>query len=370
MLTGRDLVVMDDSLIGEMCQALHCGYPLLSVVAAAFPTLRKEYIRSAHLFDFKRQINGEIDISEVLVRADGSKLMSGWYLGNSDAMECIARITGCDLEDSFCHDRYALQRLVRGPFNSNVVGPQVEKRMIGVPANLRHAMISLPHAYAPRLDAAIHLRTQFQSFEQSIGSDDGAAWTRAIQERDAWLNCTAPDCGKQLFQLIATRLQEELPSIRGLAVQVEKRRRKLLAEFQSGLDAAMRDTYSDRYASPSRSRETFAQQPQHPGLGNASDYTQYLRGQAVTMNGARARRLPGESSRSDASSETTMHNALTDEEEEKTVYIPGGADGKIYVYIASDNEAVKEAMAAYLKNHANIAVMRIQNNAGTYVFAR
>ena len=70
-----------------------------------------------------------------------------------------------------CHDRHALQRLIRGPFKQSLTDME-EKRIIGVPANLRHAIMTLPHVYAPRLDAAVHLRSQFQHFEQLIGPDD------------------------------------------------------------------------------------------------------------------------------------------------------------------------------------------------------
>ena len=95
-------------------------------------------------------------------------------MGFGNATKCIADVTGCDEDDYFCHDRYALKRLVRGPFYKGALADNEERRIVGVPANLKHAMINLPHAYSPRLDAAIHLRTQFDSFEQSIGSEDGS----------------------------------------------------------------------------------------------------------------------------------------------------------------------------------------------------
>jgi hypothetical protein len=39
----------------------------------------------------------------------------------------------------------------------------------------------------------------------------------------------------------------------------------------------------------------------------------------------------------------------------------GVDESKIYVYLASDNEIVKEAFANYFLNHANIRIMRIKN---------
>ena len=41
----------------------------------------------------------------------------------------------------------------------------------------------------------------------------------------------------------------------------------------------------------------------------------------------------------------------------------GEDSDKIYVYLSSDNEEVKEAMVAYLLNHENIHVMWVKNNA-------
>ena len=39
VFTGRDLLVIDDSLIGELCSVLQCGFPKYNGVAAAYPGL-------------------------------------------------------------------------------------------------------------------------------------------------------------------------------------------------------------------------------------------------------------------------------------------------------------------------------------------
>jgi hypothetical protein len=39
VFTGRDVLIIDDSLLGEMCSILNCGFPKLSEVAVAFPSL-------------------------------------------------------------------------------------------------------------------------------------------------------------------------------------------------------------------------------------------------------------------------------------------------------------------------------------------
>ena len=210
MLTGRDILIMDDSLIGEMCKLLRCGFPLLSEISAAYPHLRNEVILGAKTANFGEHLRGDVDYVETLVRADGSKLMSGWYSGFENATKCITRVTGCQDEDIFCHDRHALKRLVRGPFFATALAEDEERRVIGVPANLKHAMITLPHSYSPRLDAAIHIRTQFDGFEQSVGSDDGQMWVKAEKEVQAWLDCSSSECGKKLFAIMTGTLVDSL----------------------------------------------------------------------------------------------------------------------------------------------------------------
>lgn len=325
LLTGRDVLILDDSLIGEMCKVLQCGYPFYNDMKLINKKVREEGILGVNTWGFQRHFSGEDVISAPVIRADGSKLQSGWYVGNRDLMKCVAKLTNCDEEDVFCHDRHALQRLVRGPFKNSFTREE-ERRIVGVPKNLKHAMMILPHAYAPRLDCAIHLRAQFTQFEQSIGPDDGAYWLEAIKERDAWLTSTAMDSGQQLFKLIEQRIMEEMPLIRGRAKAVEKERRKLIAGIE---EYYHHHTY---------------------GLSNS------------TVQGKEAYSLVREKRR-----QLKHHHRNNDDDDEESVGLEYNGEDvdseKVFVYLASDNEMVKEAMAHYLRNHSNIAVMRIHNNA-------
>lgn len=92
-LTGRDIIIADDSLLGEMCNVLYCGFPHVSQVAAAFPSLVNQEkinrIRGAKAWDFRRHVSGESLLSDTLIRADGYKYMSGWYMGYNHTDECI-----------------------------------------------------------------------------------------------------------------------------------------------------------------------------------------------------------------------------------------------------------------------------------------
>jgi len=320
LFTGRDILVIDDSLIGELCSTLNCGYPLYSHMQAAFPQLlnvHPDKVKNVRVWDMMRYFNGEVALDEPLLMSIGSKLQSGWYLSFNFTKACAARLTGCAEEDVMCHDRHALQRLVRGPFKTAFTD-QEERRIIGVPFNLKHAIMTLPHAYAPRLDAAIHLRTQFEHFERLVGPED-SGWAAAMKQQNEWLTCeNSPECGKGLFQTIEAKIMEELPAIRGKA------------EAQRGAVAAAR--------------------------------ARWLR-QSGLAGGEEGRRLDtfseaigGGNSSSNSSSDSLLEARL-----EKEQYNEGG--DKIYVYLASDNAAVKEAFAKYLIGHANIAVMRVRNNA-------
>lgn len=325
LLTGRDILILDDSLIGEMCKVLQCGYPFYNDMKLINKRVREEEVTGAGAWDFQRHFSGENIITAPVVRADGSKLQSGWYASNGNLSKCIARLTNCQEEDVHCHDRHALQSLVRGPFR-NVFTRDEEKRIVGVPKNLKHAMMILPHAYAPRLDCAIHLRAQFSQFEQSIGPDDGQFWIDAIKERDAWLKSKEMDSGQQLFKLIEQRIMEEMPLIRGRAQAVEKQRRRLIE--------GIKEYYHH-----------------HQHAKNVSMHSGEKDKEVISL--MRRRRL-------------SRHHKKEDDDDEAAGLEYNGEDvddEKIFVYLASDNERVKEAMAHYLRNHSNIAVMRIHNNA-------
>ena len=73
--------------------------------------------------------------------------------------------------DVMCAERHAFQRLIRGPFKSALTQSE-EMRIHGVPDNFKHSILTLPHSYAPRLDVAIHLRTQFHHFESFANGSD------------------------------------------------------------------------------------------------------------------------------------------------------------------------------------------------------
>jgi hypothetical protein len=112
MFSSR-IILIDDiagSLISEICTVLHCGYPLYSEVANAFPALftekEKKIMKGAKAYDFNQYINGQIALNQMLLHAEGTVFKSGWYFSRDFAEKCVVSQTGCFNEDVDCHDRY------------------------------------------------------------------------------------------------------------------------------------------------------------------------------------------------------------------------------------------------------------------------
>ena len=200
--TGRDIVITDNSILGEMCQIIHCGFPFVSQVKLAFPDIitdsAMKSIEDVKSGDFQKYIEGSRTMPAKVVRGAGYMSKSDWWVYFNTTVHCVKRITGCDLGDIMCAERHAYQRLIRGPFKAGLSANE-EKRIHGVPDNLKHAILTLPHAYAPRLDAAVHLRAQFNHFEQQASIDD----PNYKQEVWDFLNGTE---SKTVFDVLEDRL--------------------------------------------------------------------------------------------------------------------------------------------------------------------
>mmetsp|Transcript_30722 Transcript_30722/g.51963 ORF Transcript_30722/g.51963 Transcript_30722/m.51963 type:complete len:558 (+) Transcript_30722:77-1750(+) len=211
-VTGRDIIITDHSIIGEMCQIVHCGFPFVSQVALAFPDIltpealgNPEDIKS---LDFQRYMEGSKPIDAKVVRAAGYQSKSDWWVWYNTTVHCVQRITGCDKGDVMCTERHAYQRLIRGPFISSLSEAE-ERRIHGVPDNLKHAILTLPHAFSPRLDAAVHLRAQFDHFEHQSDVND-PEYLKEVAEFLA-----SPDC-KNMFAMLldslVTLVEQQRPS--------------------------------------------------------------------------------------------------------------------------------------------------------------
>jgi hypothetical protein len=194
------------------------------------------YIHYIYIYVYIYVSAGEISFDQTLLHADGYMFKSGWYFGRESAQKCVVTVTACFNEDVDCQDRHAMQRLIRGPFKSFVADTE-EKRIIGVPTNLKHAILNLPHAFAPRLDAGIHLRCQFKHFEALTGAK-GTEAERAAgrKEEDDWLSSTDGDKGLQLFKLMEEKIMAQLPNIRKTANETNIAHKKKLRRRMNSIE--------------------------------------------------------------------------------------------------------------------------------------
>ncbi len=299
MFTGRDILIADGSVVGEMCRVIHCGFPMVSEMALAYPgILTEENINNAPSLkkgEMMTHMEGSRPQNDLVVRAGGYMPSGDWWVYFVQCVACVTKVTGCETGDITCAERHAFQHLIRGPFKESLEAAE-EARIHGVQKNVKHALLSLPHAYAPRFDVAIHLRTQFHSFENQLSSNS----SESKKEVNEWLN---GEEGKEVFRL----MEEELLN------QLKK-------------DHTHRDKASE-----------------HHGIISATSYD---------------RNAPNPPQVEKSLNGTTIKKRK--------------AGDPIYVYLAADNEDVKEAFAKKLEEkhevmHHEIKVMRIKTKGIIHV---
>jgi hypothetical protein len=211
--TGRDIIIYDNSIIGEMCKIIVCGFPFASEIALAFPQYFNQnqlnHVEEVKVNDMRKYMDGYKVIDSRIIRGSGYQAASDWWVYYNTTVHCVHKITGCDLGDVGCSDRHAYQRLIRGPFRSTLSSDE-ENRIAGVPHHLKHAILTLPHAYAPRLDAAIHVRAQFYGFE-SLNSINQTDYRKEVSD---WL--ISSECStvfdsleKKLIEFLLERIQSD-----------------------------------------------------------------------------------------------------------------------------------------------------------------
>ncbi len=163
------------------------------------------------------------------------------------------------------------------------------------------------------------------------GKDD-AIWNQYVQEVDEWLYSKDFNKGQALFKEIEGKIMAELSLILAERRSTERRRKLLVTHYvDSVVDAHRRLEHQAKATQAS----------QKPSFGAS---------------------LPPQRILSSAT-ETNFTQLKVDLEHEHEVY-HGAEDSsdRVYVYLAADNERVKEAFAAYLLNHTHISVMRVHTN--------
>ena len=98
---------VDNSLLGEVCKVILCGYPFLSTMSEAYPEYFTEEntnkVRGVKTFEFRDHLEGRKSLESPILRGDGYKYNSDWWSGVEGANECVQRLTGCkEIGDVAC----------------------------------------------------------------------------------------------------------------------------------------------------------------------------------------------------------------------------------------------------------------------------
>mmetsp|Transcript_1651 Transcript_1651/g.1730 ORF Transcript_1651/g.1730 Transcript_1651/m.1730 type:complete len:401 (+) Transcript_1651:74-1276(+) len=206
ILTGRDIVIHDRGLMGELCSVITCGFPFLSQMHAAHPdSFTDEQLKAGRVmkaYDMIREFKGEFEVNNDVAYPAGTVRKSDWWLWMNGTTECVQRITGCGWGDFECMEKYAFQSLIRGPFRSYLTARE-EERITGIPKHMRHGILTLPRSFAPRFEIAVHIRAQFHHFESQVAHND----TSYVEEVQTWLNSTQ---GVSVFDAFEEKIVEEL----------------------------------------------------------------------------------------------------------------------------------------------------------------
>jgi hypothetical protein len=309
-----------------MCKLIVCGFPHYSQAQAAYPALLPQATnikyKGAKVWDFSRHLWGEQIIEDRVLMAEGYKLMSGWYAEHNYSTWCIHKLTGCATGDTSCEDRHAFQKLIRGPFQpTHAMMAHWMDYLKGAPPNFKEAVLRLPHALAPRFDAAVHLRCQFKHFEYLVGPGD-ALWPQHEKEIMDFLHSSQVQQGLGLFEILTNEIIQQLKVTRDQLGQRRDRHRRNLRHHQDHHQVQFQRKLVDST---------------HPVFENINS----------TSNSSYLYDLIAENSifRGD--------ELLTDKNNNHPI--------RSYVYLASDNDIIKEAFASYLMSkHPEISVVRVK----------
>jgi hypothetical protein len=141
---------------------------------------------------------------------------------------------------------------------------------------------------------------------------------------DEWLNSTDVNKGKALFQEVSSKIMTELSAIVAQRRTTRRRRRLLVKAYY---DALIRK---------------HTKQLARPRLRRAQRRLGEVPAQEVQNNA------------------TTFLEQADAEHEAETYHGADDASDRIMVYLASDNERVKEAFAEFLMEHHNVSVARVR----------
>lgn len=170
MVSGRHLILHDNSAMGQWCRALNCTFPFTSEVASIYPDLKKiKSVSSYNKNDVAYNIRLNNSFSDTVVGYHGMDIFStDWYIhAGKHAMKCVEKITGCHSKLIGCVERFAFQQLFHGGFRRGVIPSTV----VGMLPSEVHQVLTAPYLSNPRFDASIHIRAQTKSLEHKAAKN-------------------------------------------------------------------------------------------------------------------------------------------------------------------------------------------------------
>ena len=206
--TGRS-VVIGENIMGEFCHHVGCaagGFPSKSDVMAQGLYHNDTPLEKVSRFDLQSHFEENARLRN-LTNLRGSTVTpaSEWWVWFAYLARCVSRLSRCLPGDVSCSERFALQRLVRGPFRDF---PEEDRhRLHGMPTTLLDRILTVPHAdFTPphRISAAFHIRREFPHFEFA------QTWNNVDHMRSVyeWSNSTEADL---VYSEFVSRLLRDMP---------------------------------------------------------------------------------------------------------------------------------------------------------------
>jgi hypothetical protein len=164
-LSGRDIVIPDNSVTGAMCRVFKCSFPFVSDVKGKYPVLEKP-ARSCKFYDYYLHFRGELNITDNVVSPEG--WMPYQYgrlvVDSNEALECISNVTNCPQNDGLCYQNYMFGQLFRGPF-AETAATRLIPSLVGGIGDYWSKFLNSTLELTPRIDIALHVRMQLNVLE-------------------------------------------------------------------------------------------------------------------------------------------------------------------------------------------------------------
>lgn len=188
LLQGRELIIFDDSFVGELCRLIECGFRFYSQVqamnvnsSAAWSLKRSTWDVITHR-GYERYSAGKDFKTTHVIAADGIDDQTHWIGLTHQTNLFASKIMGCGYHDFDCYSSRALQTLITGKVLREDLIPEVLVNIRSAGSDEGHLKIkgdpfileilnnTISDGIGPKFDFAVHLRCQLTAFETESSS--------------------------------------------------------------------------------------------------------------------------------------------------------------------------------------------------------